>query len=77
MQKTFEGKIVSLKMQGTAVVEVVRIAPHKLYKKMLKRSKRYKANVGDLKLNLGDKVRIAEIRPLSKDKKFKILEVVK
>jgi small subunit ribosomal protein S17 len=77
MQKTFNGIIVSLKMQKTAVVRIERKAPHPLYKKLLKRSNKFKADTGDLVLNVGDRVRIVEVKPISKDKKFKVLEVVK
>lgn len=77
MQKTLKGTVVSLKMQKTVVIEVIRYSPHKLYKKLIKRNKKYKADTGDLILNLGDKVKIGEIRPISKDKKFKVLEVLK
>ena len=75
--KTFEGKIVSLKMNKTAVVEVVRRTPHPLYKKLLRRSKRHKADVGELNLVLGQRVKIVETRPASKGKFFKVMEVIK
>ncbi|MGA2967859.1 MAG: 30S ribosomal protein S17 [Candidatus Levyibacteriota bacterium] len=75
--KAFEGKVVSLKMNKTAVVEIVRKTPHPLYKKLLRRSKRYKAHTGDLNLVLGQTVKIAETKPLSKGKFFKVLEVIK
>ena len=74
MPKIFEGKIVSLKMQKTAVVEVERTLTHPVYKKVLRRSKKYKADTGDLVLNLGDKVKIIETRPTSKNKFFKIMQ---
>ncbi|OGH13677.1 MAG: 30S ribosomal protein S17 [Candidatus Levybacteria bacterium RIFCSPLOWO2_02_FULL_37_10] len=77
MQKTLEGKVVSAKMQNTAVVEVFRRKPHPLYKKLLKRSKRYKVETGGLSVSVGDKVKIIETRPTSKGKYFKIMEVVK
>jgi len=77
MQKKFNGTIVSVKMQKTVVVEVTTSSPHKLYKKLIKTGKRYKADTGDLALKLGDKVKIGEISPMSKDKKFKVLEVIK
>lgn len=77
MQKKLKGKIVSLKMQKTAVVDVPRIAPHPLYNKLIRRSTRIKADTGSLELKLGDKVIIVETKPISKDKKFKVLEVVK
>jgi len=72
--KIFEGKITSLKMQNTAVVEVERKSIHPVYKKILKRSKKYKVHTGELSLNIGDRVKIIETRPISKNKYFKILE---
>ena len=77
MQKKFEGKIVSLKMNKTVVVEVTRKHKHPLYKKVLTRSKKHKADTGEFSLNLGDRVKIGETKPQSKDKHFKILEVIK
>jgi small subunit ribosomal protein S17 len=75
--KTFEGKIVSLKMNKTAVVEIVRRTPHPLYKKLLRRSKKFKADTAGLELIVGQKVKIAETKPMAKGKFFKVLEVVK
>ena len=77
MIKTFEGKIVSLKMNKTAVVEITRKTAHPLYKKLIKRSSRIKADTSSLTLVLGQKVKIAETKPISKDKFFRVLEVVK
>ena len=77
MKKIFEGKIVSLKMQNTAVVEVLRRVPHPLYKKVLKRNKKHKADTAGLNLSVGDKVKIVEVRPISKDKHFKVMEKIK
>lgn len=76
MPKIFEGVVVSLKMQKTAVVEVARSKPHKLYKKLIKKDKRIKADTGDLSLAVGDKVRMRETRPISREKHFKIVEVL-
>lgn len=75
--KTLQGKVVSLKMNKTAVVEVSRKTSHPLYKKVLKRSKKYKVDTGDLTLSLGQSVKIVETRPISKDKHFKVMEVKK
>lgn len=77
MQKTFEGKIVSLKMQNTAVVEITRKTPHPFYKKLMKKSKKFQADSTGLSLSLGQNVKIAETRPISKNKFFKVLEVIK
>lgn len=75
--KKFDGVIVSLKMQKTAVVKVPRRFVHPLYKKVLKKSKKIKADTAGISLNVGDKVRIGETRPMSKEKNFKVLEVLK
>ena len=77
MQKTFEGKVISSKMQNTVVVEVTRRKPHPLYRKLLKRSTKFKVEIGDLSVKVGDKVKIVETRPISKGKYFKIMEVIK
>lgn len=77
MKKRFEGIVVSLKMQNTAVVEISRRVPHPLYKKLLKRSKKFKADYSNMDLKLGDRVVIEETKPISKGKKFKVMEVAK
>lgn len=77
MQRKFEGKIVSLKMNKTAVVEITRKTPHPLYKKLLKRSKNFKADTGDLNLSVGQRVIISETKPISKEKFFVVTEVKK
>lgn len=77
MSKILNGKIISLKMEKTAVIEVTRKSPHPLYKKIRKVSKKYKADTGELTLKVGDRVKIKETKPVSKDKKFKVLEVLK
>ena len=75
--KTFQGKIISLKMNRTAVVEVTRRTPHPLYKKLLKKSTNFKADTGELNLLVGQKVKIVETKPISKGKFFKVMEVIK
>ena len=77
MKRAFEGKIVSLKMNRTAVVEITRRNAHPLYKKLIKRSSRIKADTGDLTLTLGQTVKITETKPISKQKFFNITEVIK
>lgn len=77
MQKTLNGTIVSNKMGSTVVVEVTRRVAHPLYKKLMKKSKKFKADSTGLELNVGDKVKIGSIKPMSKDKYFKVLEVIK
>lgn len=77
MQKTLEGRIVSLKMANTAVVEVGRKITHPLYKKQMRRSKKYKVDTAGISIEIGQKVRIGSIKKISKDKYFKILTVLK
>jgi small subunit ribosomal protein S17 len=76
MAKTLNGKVVSVKMQGAVVVEVTRRVPHPKYKKLLKRSKKFKAVVNDQVVGVGDVVTITETRPLSKDIHFAVSSVV-
>ena len=75
--KTFTGKIVSLRMNKTAVVEITRYKTHPLYKKLLKVNKKYKVDTQGKELTVGQNVKIVETRPISKDKNFKIMEVIK
>lgn len=77
MLKIFEGVVVSLKMQKTAVVEVTRVVPHPMYKKLIKKDKRIKADTVGLSLAVGDRVKIGQTKPISKLKAFKVLAVLK
>ena len=76
MAKTLRGIVTSVAMKNTAVVEVFRKTPHPLYKKLLTRSKKFKIETEGKELTVGDTVRIVEIKPLSKDKHFKLLDIV-
>ena len=75
--KIFEGIVVSVGMEKTAIVSVERQTVHPLYKKRLKRQKKYKVDTGDTTVVLGSRVKIIETKPLSKQKHFKIMEIVK
>ena len=75
--KIFEGIVISVGMQKTAVISVERQTVHPLYKKRLTKQKKYKADTGDMNVVLGNKVKIAETKPLSKQKHFRIVEIVK
>ena len=70
MAKTLKGIIVSTKMQDTVVVEVSWKKPHPLYKKLLKRSKKFKVATNGQEVKIGDAVTIVETKPISKDKHF-------
>lgn len=67
------GVVVGDKMDKTVVVSVSRFVKHPLYGKFYKVSKKYKAHDEDNKYKLGDKVEIVETRPISKDKRFKVI----
>jgi small subunit ribosomal protein S17 len=77
MKKIFEGVVVSTKMQKTAVVMITRQTPHPLYKKLIKRDRGLKADFGAFAPKEGDRVKIEEIKPMSKTKNFRIVEVFK
>lgn len=77
MKKTLKGKVVSDKMQKTAVVEVNRYFKVSKYKKYIKRSKKYKTHNENNEYKVGDEVLIQECRPLSKDKRFIIIGHIK
>ncbi len=73
MAKILQGKVISNKMNGTAIVEVSRRVPHRLYRKIIKTSKKYKVATNGQKLEVGQIVKIVETRPVSKDKHFAVL----
>lgn len=74
--KQITGTIVSTKMQKTVVVKVDRLAKHPLYKKAVKRSKKYLAH-DEIGVKEGEKVKIVETRPISKRKRWEVVEVIK
>lgn len=74
--KIFEGIVVSVSMNNTVVVEVFRRTPHPLYKKLIKRSTKLKADTAGQTVAVGNTVRITETRPISKDKYFKISHIM-
>lgn len=71
-----QGKVVSDKMQKTIVVEVEYLKKHRLYKKPMRRHKKFKAHDENNECKIGDIVRIEESRPISKDKTWRLLEIV-
>ncbi len=71
--KSITAKIVSIKMAKTVVVEVKRQIVHPIYKKVMRRSSRFKAHNEDTTLKVGDIVKITSTRPLSKEKHFKVI----
>lgn len=73
-KKRLKGVIISNKMQKTVVVEVVRIKEHPKYKKRYRIHKKYKAHDEKEEYKIGDKVIIEECRPLSKDKRWRVIK---
>ena len=76
LQKRRRGYVVSDKMDKTIVVEVEDRKKHSLYGKVLKTSKRVKAHDEDNTAGVGDRVRLAETRPLSASKRWRLVEIV-
>jgi small subunit ribosomal protein S17 len=74
--KVLQGRVVSNKMQKTVVIEMTQRTLHGLYKKYLTRTKRLKVHDEQNACGVGDTVRVVETRPLSKDKRWRLLEIV-
>ena len=76
LRKTRMGKVVSNKMDKTIVVAVENNVKHPLYNKIIKRTYKMKAHDENNDCNIGDTVRVMETRPLSKTKRFRLVEIV-
>ncbi len=76
LRKTRVGKVVSDKMQKTIVVVVEDHVRHPLYNKIIKKSYRLKAHDEENAAHIGDTVRVMETRPLSKDKRWRLVEIM-
>jgi len=74
--KVREGLVMSAKMDKTVVVAVETRKVHPLYKKAIKGTKKYKAHDGNNACKIGDKVKIVETRPLSKEKSWRVTEIM-
>ncbi|WP_027365223.1 30S ribosomal protein S17 [Desulfotruncus alcoholivorax] len=77
MRKTRTGTVVSNKMDKTVVVAVETMVSHKLYGRIIRQTKKYKAHDEENSCNVGDRVKIMETRPLSKDKRWRVVEIVR
>lgn len=75
-RKTKLGRVVSNKMDKTVVVAVESYRPHRIYKKAVRRIKKFKAHDEQNACHIGDMVRIEETRPLSKEKRWRVVEIV-
>ncbi len=76
MRKTLIGRVKSDKMDKTIVVSIEDSVKHKLYNKVIKRTIRFKAHDENNEARVGDRVKIMETRPLSKDKRWRLVEIV-
>ena len=76
MRKTRTGVVVSDKMDKTIVVEIRTRVKHPLYGKIMNRTKRFKAHDENHECGIGDTVRVMETRPLSKDKCWRLVEII-
>nr|WP_316623681.1 30S ribosomal protein S17 [uncultured Ruminococcus sp.] len=76
MRKTLVGRVASDKMDKTIVVAIEDSVKHKLYNKVIKRTIRVKAHDEQNEARVGDRVKIMETRPLSKDKRWRLVEIV-
>ena len=76
MRKTLIGRVASDKMDKTIVVAIEDSVKHKLYNKVIKRTIRVKAHDEQNEAGVGDRVKIMETRPLSKDKRWRLVEIV-
>ena len=76
LRKTRVGRVVSDKMDKTVVVAIVDNVKHPLYKKIVKRTVRLKAHDENNECQIGDRVKVMETRPLSKSKRYRLVEIV-
>ena len=76
MRKVIIGKVVSNKMEKTVVVSVESRVKHPLYQRIIRRTKKFKAHDANNSCRVGDKVKLMETRPLSKEKRWRVVEVL-
>lgn len=76
LRKTRTGKVVSNKMDKTVVVAIEDNVKHKLYKKIIKNTIKLKAHDENNTCSIGDRVLVMETRPLSKDKRWRVVEII-
>jgi small subunit ribosomal protein S17 len=75
-RKQLIGKVISNKMDKTIVVEIERLMMHSLYKKSVRMRKRFKSHDEKNECSVGDIVKIEETRPLSKDKRYRVVDII-
>lgn len=75
-RKVLTGRVVSDKMQKTVVVAVETLVRHPLYQRTIRRTKKFKAHDEQNSCRIGDKVKVMETRPLSKEKRWRVVEIL-
>jgi small subunit ribosomal protein S17 len=75
-RKVRQGRVVSTAMDKTVVVEIQRTTTHPLYRKTMSRTEKLLAHDEDNTVNVGDRVRVSETRPLSKRKRWRVVDIV-
>lgn len=76
-RKDFTGTVVSDKMQKTVIVRITHMSKHPKYGRIIKKYNKFKVHDEKSSAKIGDTVRIEETRPLSKDKRFRVVEVIR
>lgn len=76
IRKTRTGYVVSDKMEKTVVVSVETLVRHPLYQRTFRRTRKFKAHDDENTCRIGDKVKIMETRPISKDKRWRVVEIL-
>ncbi len=76
-KKVWQGMVVSDKMDKTVVVRVERLVQHPVYKKYIRQHKKYKAHDPDNRCQVGDRVAIVETRPLSREKRWRVQDILR
>lgn len=71
------GKVMSDRMNRTVVVQVTRLVRHPTYERVMRRAEKFKADDAGLKARVGDEVRMEETRPISKDKRWRLVEILR
>ncbi|MDF9407550.1 MAG: 30S ribosomal protein S17 [Pelotomaculum sp. PtaB.Bin013] len=76
MRKVLTGRVVSDKMEKTVVVAVETLVKHPMYQRIIRRTRKFKAHDEENSCRIGDKVKVMETRPLSKEKRWRVVEIL-
>ncbi|OPX84417.1 MAG: 30S ribosomal protein S17 [Pelotomaculum sp. PtaB.Bin104] len=76
MRKVLTGRVVSDKMEKTVVVAVETLVRHPMYQRIIRQTRKFKAHDEDNTCRVGDKVKVMETRPLSKEKRWRVIEIL-